>query len=185
MEKILAKIQELVERECESGPIADWFFETHIVAVNKYAHFLLEKLPEANKEVVLLGVWLHDMQRIRGIKGDHQKVGAEEAEKVMKDFEIERDIQDKVKQIILTHSCDKELPTTLEGKILASADAMSHYANDFYLQIATTRQRNLKEFKEWALEKLDRDFEKKIFFNFAKKEIKDRHDALKTIFTMN
>ncbi len=145
----------------------------------------MEQLPEANKSVVLLGVWLHDTQRIRGIKGDHQAIGAQEAEKIMLDFDIDKDTIEQVKQIILTHSCDNEMPTTLEGKILASADAMAHYVNDFYLQIATTGERNLQELKEWALEKLDRDFNKKIFFDFAKKEIEERHNALKKVFTMN
>jgi HD superfamily phosphodiesterase len=185
MEKILEKIEELIEKECKSGFAPEWFFEAHILAVKKYADFLLEKLPEANKDVVLLGVWLHDLQRIRGIEGDHQKIGAEEAEKVMQSLEIDKNISDQVKQIILTHSCSNELPITLEGKILASADAMSHYINDFYLQIMLTRDRNLRQYKEWALEKLDRDFEKKIFFDFAKEEIKERHDALKKIFTMS
>jgi len=133
----------------------------------------------------LLGVWLHDLQRIRGLKGDHQKIGVEEAEKVMQEFGIDKEISEQVKQIILTHSCDVEMPTTPEGKILASADAMSHYVNDFYLQIATTGERNLHELKKWALEKLDRDFNKKIFFDFAKKEIEERHNALKKVFTMN
>jgi hypothetical protein len=76
------------------------------------------------------------------------------------------------------------LPKTLEGKILASADAMSHYINDFYLIISATGDRSLAEFKKWALEKLDRDYNKKIFFPFAKKMIKKRHDTLKEIFTM-
>lgn len=77
-----------------------------------------------------------------------------------------------MEHIILTHSCNKDIPDTLEGKILASADAMSHYSSDFYLQIAVTGKRNLKDFKKWTLEKLDRDFNKKIFFDFAKDEVK-------------
>lgn len=53
-----------------------------------------------------------------------------------------------MEHIILTHSCNKDIPDTLEGKILASADAMSHYSSDFYLQIAVTGKRNLKDFKK-------------------------------------
>lgn len=72
----------------------------------------------------------------------------------------------------------------MEGKILASADAMSHYNNDFYLAIAVTGERNLIEYKKWALKKLDKDYNKKIFFDFAKKMISKRHKILKELLTI-
>ena len=56
---------------------------------------------------------------------------------------------------------------------------MSHYSSDFYLQIAVTGKRNLKDFKKWTLEKLDRDFNKKIFFDFAKDEVKIKKQGFK------
>lgn len=131
-----------------------------------------------------MGVWLHDTQRIRGIKGDHQKIGALEAKKVMLEHGYRSEMIKQVQNIILTHSCSKNKPVTLEGKILATADAMSHYINDFYLRIATIGGRSAEEFKLWALEKLNRDYNKKIFFSFAKKEIKARHAVLMRLFTM-
>lgn len=181
----LKKIKQLLKKECDEFMGANnWFYENHLLAVEKAAKFLLGKLPKASKEVVLLGVWLHDLQRVRKIDGDHQKIGAREAEKVLKDFSYDSEIILKVKEVILAHSCEHILPKTLEGEILASADAMSHYGNDFYLRIATMGERSLEEYKEWALEKLNRDYNKKIFFPFAKKKIKDRHQALIKILTM-
>lgn len=179
-------IKKQIKDEClNSKFIESWFYEAHLLGVEKFAKHLLIKLPKANREIVLLGVWLHDLQRIRGIKGSHAKAGASEAEKVMKEFNYDNKTIQHVKEIVLSHCCDTKLkPKTTEGKILASADAMSHYVNDFYLIIATTGQRNLKEFKKWALEKLDRDYNKKIFFSFAKKEIKKRHEILKVFLTM-
>lgn len=183
--KTVKKIKEKIKNECYNlGHIDSWFYDKHLLAVEKYAYFLLKKLPKANEEIVLLGVWLHDTQRVRGIKGDHQKEGAVEAKKIMLEYGYTADIIKKVQDIIFTHSCDSVIPATLEGKILATADAMTHYINDFYLQIATTGQRNLKDFKIWALEKLNRDYNKKIFFPFAKKEIKERHAILMKLFTM-
>ena len=156
------------------------------MSVEKFAKILLKKLPKANKEIVLLGVWLHDLQRIRAIKGDHAKVGASEAVNVMKQFKYNDSTIKQVQKIILSHGCDsKTMPNTVEAKILASADAMSHYVKDFYLQIATLGERDLDTYKIWALEKLNRDYNKKIYFNFAKKIIKKRHDILMKLFTMN
>jgi len=185
MEKI-DQIKSMVADECANlGFIDSWFYDVHLLAVERFAGELLGKLPDADREVVLLGVWLHDLQRVRGIEGDHAKSGAIEAEKVMQQFGYPEETIDKVKEIILTHSCkDDELPDTLEGKILASADAMSHYVNDFYLTIASTGERSAKDFKKWALEKLDRDYSKKIFFDFAKQTVEKRHKVLEEFLTM-
>jgi HD superfamily phosphodiesterase len=187
MEINFLKIKKYIKNECiKSNFIENWFFDIHLLGVEKFAKYLLKKLPKADKEIVLLGVWLHDLQRIRGIKGNHAKIGARESEKVLNKFNYSKEIIKNVKEIILTHPCNTKLkPKTLEGKILASADAMSHYINDFYLVIATTEKRDLKNFKKWALEKLNRDYNKKIFFDFAKKEIRERHNLLKKFFTMN
>jgi HD superfamily phosphodiesterase len=186
MDKKISQIKNLVKNECFTlGFVESWFYDVHLLAVEKFAKELLEKLPKANGEVVLLGVWLHDSQRVRGIKGDHAKMGAVEAQKVMEQFKYGKEIVDQVKAIILSHSCDTELmPKTLEGKILATADAMSHYANDFYLTIAITGKRDVLDFKKWALEKLKKDYNKKIFFAFAKNQIKQRHKILKELLTM-
>jgi len=185
MTKKLNEIKRLIKKECFTlGFVDDWFYSTHLLGVEKFAKELLKKCPNANAEVVFLGVWLHDLQRIRGIKGDHAKMSAGEAEKVMSQFDYPKDVIIHVKQIILSHSCERVMPKTVEGKILASADAMSHYVADFYLTIAVTGQRDLAEFKKWALEKLDRDYQKKIFFAFARKMIEQRHRILKDVFTM-
>jgi HD superfamily phosphodiesterase len=178
-------IKEKIKRECEDlGFAPGWFYTDHLLAVEKFSKFLLKNLPKADKEIVMLGVWLHDLQRIRGIKGDHQKIGAREAEKVMKEFGYSREVIKKVKNIILTHSCSQKKPTTVEGKILSSADAMSHYYNDFFIRIAMIGKRDLKDYKKWVLEKLDRNYNKKIFFKFAKNKIKERHNLFKKVFTM-
>ncbi len=183
--KNVRQIKEQVKNECQNlGHIDSWFYDKHLLAVEKYANFLLKKLPQADKEIVMLGVWLHDSQRFRGIKGDHQKMGAAEAKKIMLEYSYPTEMIEKVQGIILTHSCHGQMPKTLEGKILATADAMAHYANDFYLQIAVTGQRSLADFKLWALEKLNNDFNKKIFWPFARKEIREKHVVLMKLLTM-
>jgi len=183
--KIL-EIKKLVKHECETLGFGLWFYDSHLLAVEKFSKMMLKKLPKANKEIVLLGVWLHDLQRIRVLRGHHAETGAREAEKVMENFKYDKSTIKRVKEIILSHSCNSRvMPKTIEAKILASADAMSHYVNDFFLEIAVAEQRDVKNFKAFVLEKLDRNYNKKIYFNFAKKIIKKRHDIVKSFFTMN
>lgn len=185
MSEKISKIKNLLKNECRNlGFIDEWFYGIHLLGVEKFAKILLKKLPKADKEIVMLGVWLHDLQRVRGKKGNHAKIGAIEAEKVMRQFQYSKEVIKQVKEIILSHSCDTMSPKSLEGKILASSDAMSHYINDFYLVIAVSGERNLVEYKKWALEKLDRDYNKKIFFDFAKKMIFKKHKVLKELLTM-
>ncbi|MFH0928444.1 MAG: HD domain-containing protein [bacterium] len=184
--KKIAAVRNLIKKECEElGFVEDWFFGTHLLAVEKFARELLKKLPSANAEVVLLSVWLHDVQRVRGLKGDHVGSGAKEACKILSKFGYSKEIIEQVRAAILSHSCNtKLLPKSVEGKILASADAMSHYVNDLYLTIAVSERQDLAAYKKWALEKLDRDYHKKIFFGFAKKMIQKRHEVLKEFMTM-
>lgn len=181
----IQQIKKQIKNEClHSKHIEDWFYDIHLLSVEQQAKWLLAKLPKANKEVVMLGVWLHDLQHIRGIKGQHEEVGAKEAVKVMEQYDYDAQIIKQVKKIILSHSCFNRKPTTLEAKILSTADAMAHYHKDFYLQIAVTGKRNLADYKSWILEKLDRNYNKKIQFTFAKQKIKIRHDLYKKVFTM-
>jgi len=174
----------LIKKECFANG-SEWFYSIHLLAVEKFAKELLGKLPKADKELVMLGVWLHDLQRVRGIKGDHVKIGATEAGKTMEQIGYGQEAIERVKETILAHSYDgKVRPKTLEGKILATADAMSHFTNDFYLEIAVMGRRDVKGFKKWALEKIERDYHKKIFFPFAKKIVAKHYRALKEFLTM-
>jgi len=183
----IEQIKHKIEKEGkELKQVPEWFFDKHLLGVEKFARKLLEQLPEANEEIVLLGVWLHDLQRIRGIEGDHAEIGAIEAEKVLKEYGYDATTIKSIKDMILTHQCNSDLmPKTIEGKILASADAMSHYINDFYINVALLGQQNTEEYKKWVLEKLDRDYNRKIHFDFAKEMIKEKHDAIEKFITID
>jgi len=180
------KIKQQIKKECaKSKTVPDWFFKRHLSGVETFALKLLKRLPNANREVVLLAVWLHDLQRIRGLKGNHAKAGAAEAKKVLREYGYDQSVIKAVKSVILSHSCNsKTMPKTVEEKILASADAMSHYINDFYLGIAVLGQWDIEEYKKWTLEKLERDFNKKIHFDFARDMIRDRHETIRKFITM-
>ncbi|OQA52656.1 MAG: tRNA 2'-O-methylase [candidate division WS2 bacterium ADurb.Bin280] len=174
-------VKNTIKKECEDlGNVEDWFYRDHLLTVEKFAKELLRKLPAADEEILMLSVWLHDIQRVRGIKGDHAAAGAEEASRFLAELGYDKKIITAVKENIESHRCnsDDKMPSTIEGKILASADAMSHFVNDFYLDIATTSGKSTKQFKKWALEKIDRDYNKKIFFDFAKKMVEKQHDII-------
>lgn len=63
-----------------------WFYETHTKKVAEKAEWLLTKLPDANKEIVMLSVWLHDIYYLIDIskEKEHAVLGAIESEKNIK-----------------------------------------------------------------------------------------------------
>lgn len=94
----------------------------------------------------------------------------------------EAEIEQVMKQVIGPHSCrDGNLPSTIEGKVMATGDALAHLTTDFYVQFCwkhLPEGKNYNEFLDWVAEKLDRDFNKKIFFIEVKDEVRQRYESL-------
>jgi putative nucleotidyltransferase with HDIG domain len=120
----------------------DWFFELHQPEVVKSAEYLLTKYPEADKDVVIIGAWLHDLghfaaktlEDVDKVKPNHHLVGSEMAEKLLTEYDLPREMIDKIKRCILCHRALPEYtPETIEEKIVAVADTLSHFESVFYL----------------------------------------------------
>jgi putative nucleotidyltransferase with HDIG domain len=169
-----------------------WFYEEHVLVVEKLAMELCDKYPEANRDAVTLMVFLHDIGRADNHSEDHDLYGSEYARKLLTENEFPPDFVDLVAQGCKTHSCDDfGQPTSLEGKILATADAMSHFQRGFYLRIfyawnqkadkmhypELENNQNFANLKEKLFAKMDRDFNSKIFFPEAKNAVLPLYQA--------
>ena len=87
--KIITAIKNEIKEECErSSSLRGWFYETHLLEVEKQAKYLLRELPEADKEAVLLGVWLHDLQLIRRDQRGASASRGARSRKIYKGFRI-------------------------------------------------------------------------------------------------
>jgi len=81
---IVSNLREKVIKEAkESTQIDDWFLSQHLMEVERFANLLCDKYPDADRDVVGLGVWYHDIGRLRGQDEGHDVYGAEEAKKVL------------------------------------------------------------------------------------------------------
>ena len=97
----------------------------HVRRVYGMAMRFADELPEADRNVVALAAWLHDVD-------DYKLVGKERAEslsgatEIMQSAGIGSEVQASVRGIIQSMSYSKSLrgirPTTLEGKIVSDAD---------------------------------------------------------------
>lgn len=190
--KIIAIKNKLAADIKNSEHCDEWFYEEHILVVEKLAMDLCDKHPEANRDAVTLMVWFHDIGRAHGHNEDHDLYGADYARKLLHEHDFDQNLIDLAADACATHSCDDYgKPKSVEGKILATADALSHFHNGFYLRILSSWSRKVdsKHYPELAtksdyqflkkklLAKIDRDINDKIFFEEARQAILPMYEA--------
>jgi len=126
---IVSEIKKFVEEECKK-PTAVYDFEIikyHFIPVVKHALTLAEQRG-ADKEIVELSAWLHDIGGVIYGRENHHATGAEVAEKKLKELNYPDDKINKIKDCIFSHRGSQVINrTSEEAKILAEADAMSHF----------------------------------------------------------
>jgi len=160
----------------------EWDFKYHIIPAVKNALILAEKL-KADKEVVELAAYLHDIGRIIKYDQVHDEKGAIIAEKMLKKYGYKKEIRDAVIHCIKSHRVRKNKPKTKEAKIIASADAMSHF--DTFPILFPVFFKAYKDSYDKTLEKvfakIERDWKEKLIFPEAKKMMKEKYEAIKKI----
>jgi len=184
------QVAQLTERAYSSSKedFARWSWENHVQFVARKTEELSKKF-NANEDLAVASAWLHDFGDafVDRHSQEHEEASTKEAVRVLNESGYSNEeIQEILEIIIEPHSCmDGNLPQTKEGKILATADALAHLATDFYVQFTwkhIPEEKSYEEFIDWVNEKLERDFNKKIFFEEIKDQIKNRYEMLKELF---
>jgi putative nucleotidyltransferase with HDIG domain len=167
---------------------ADYLYARHVFKVADKARELAERFG-ADAELAEAAGMLHDIADAVMPRQDprHEK----ESETIARSFlrasgfsaeEIEIVVDDALKN----HSCrEGEVPQTLEGKVMATADAVVHLQTDFYdfaVKNFTERGEAPAHISEWGLEKTDRDFNKKIFFDEVREEVRPDYEKQRRQF---
>jgi hypothetical protein len=156
------------------------FWLLHLKPVIDYSKKLAKKY-KANLKVVWLSAILHDLARLDDLE-PHDEISSKMAYDLLLREGFSKNIAEEVKKTILTHRCKKHKPQTLEQKILATADAISHFKPPFYLWFSSISSKTLKQQFESSLLKLERDYNKKIFFKDEKNLVKKEYNVLKSWF---
>lgn len=140
---------------------------THVPEAEKWAGKLCGIYKEADREVVMLAVWLHDIGHYPVDKVDH----AVKSEKIAREFlEKENYLKDKMEKVlhcVRSHRCRDIMPETQEAKIMACVDSASHMTDSMYVDIVRDGR------AEYAFGKLERDYRDISKFPEVKKELKD------------
>jgi len=103
----------------------------HTYRVLNYALQILETEKEANAEVVILSVLLHDIGRMKKTSEDsegessHAQKGSKKSNELLAEKGYSEEVANQVSECIISHSrSDKNEPQTLEAKILFDADKL-------------------------------------------------------------
>ncbi|MCF7861417.1 HD domain-containing protein [Candidatus Woesearchaeota archaeon] len=173
------KIKELVLDLCDDK---NFSWNSHVRAVPKYSIMLAKKLG-ANAEICELAAWLHDIKKLRGQKELHHVNGAEEACKILAGLGYPQQTIVAVQDCIRTHSSDENFPPeSIEAKIVASADAMSHFDEFVGLTFYYCKKGyNISEAKEKLLAKYARTWKK--MMPQAREMVQMRYDAIKLLLS--
>ena len=175
---MIKEIKKIVFKLCK-GQEDIW--ENHIISVVNYSKRLAKKRG-ADKEIVEIAAWLHDIKKLRGEKGGHHIFGAKEAEQILKKIGYPHDKTEQVKECILTHSSDKKYPPkSLEAKIVATADALSIFDNFPGMAYVAYSRKGLpiKGGREWLIKKYKTAWNKLI--PKGREIAKQKYEAIKLL----
>ena len=114
--------------------------------------------PEADKEVVIIGSWFHDIGHFTGNEKDHSVSSEKEARKFLESENFPKEKINKILRVVRSHRNNDVKPETIEAKIVCCADSASHFTADVYLW-------------EYILGKIDRDYRDLSNFPEIKKEL--------------
>ena len=154
--------------------------------VEDYVNKLCDIFSEADRQAVICAVWFHDIGRLEGMHEGHDVYGAKEAQRILQGAGISQSVIEKVVDACCGHRCKEVKPKTLEGKILASADAMSHFNRTFPLRVFAHNISKGLSFEDTISKlraKLERDFNEKIQFEEAREMARERYEAWKKILS--
>lgn len=177
---IVEEVRKFVELESKK-PTSKYGYEPyqfHFIPVVKYAQELADEYG-ADKEIVTIAAWMHDIGGIIDGRKDHHITGAKIAEQKLQELGYPEDKIEKVKNCIFNHRGSINNPReSLEEKIVAEADVLSHFENIGGLFKAAYEFENLNQME--AQESVKRKWQNsynKLHFEKSKEIIKPKYDA--------
>jgi len=166
----------------------DWMYRKHVKSVAEYGVRYAEQF-HGNVDRVVAACLLHDIADTkisRSNSSQHHELGEEIARTILHEADFsENDIAIIVDDALRFHSCHgDERPQTLDGKIMATADAAAHLLTKFYDENENELpvQRDKSTFQSRVKKKIDHDFHNKIFFDEVRDEVEKRYIFLKKHF---
>jgi putative nucleotidyltransferase with HDIG domain len=166
----------------------DWAYKNHVLWVANKTEEIAKK-QGARVDLSVAGALLHDIADAVMPRNtpNHETESLKIADRLLHEsgFSIE-DTTFIVREIIKPHSCKELMPTKLEGKVMATADGAAHFLTEFYVLFAWRHYGpgdDYQGYKDWLLQKIEKDFNKKMFFDDVKQEVVPVYETLKRLLS--
>ncbi len=172
LKKLIRLFKSEVKEACINSKFIhhEWFLKYHLEIVEKIALELCEYYPKADKNIVLLLVWLHDYRKITHTAG----------RKKLLEIGFNREFVEKA--ILYVTILDKKSNlknSPIEVQIVSSADGASHLIGPFYaIYWKEQSQRSCEVLMKENRRKALVDWNKKIVLPEVKKAFLSRHKSL-------
>lgn len=189
------------ELEAGVGGITDipWLVEKHLSVVESRVDWILDNCKEADgvdRNETLIAVYAHDFGRLMGWDDYHHAIGALKTKQWLLDNGLSEEVAGRIFNAVLRHRAEVEFsPVTPLDKVIASADALSHFdgceegnIEDFlkrkgfwYLIWAGEIKKGSseKEILGWSLKKMKVDALNKQGFEESRERAKKEYEFLK------
>lgn len=183
---MFAEVEELYQVSDTS--MGKWMWNNHTQWVADKSIALAKKY-NADVETVYCAALVHDLGDSKYERGNglFETWSWETAKAILKKASFTHEKRKAIMEAVRTHSCHPgHLPQTVEGKVLATADAMWHLQTSFFAEICYMNRPDFtssyKEWQKWFNEKIERDYGPKIFFEDERIEVTEDYKALKRVF---
>lgn len=177
---IIIKAKKLFQIHIKKVGYDPYGLVSHVEEVEKWANYLCDQHKKADREVVMLGVWLHDYGHYPlPADMDHAIRSEQWSRRFLKRQKYPISKMSKVLHCIRAHRCKDVLPQTIEAKIVACADSASHMTDSMYMDMARDDKALRHDFRVY--EKMDRDFRDVAAFPEVKKTLTPIYKAWKKL----
>lgn len=167
---------------------ADWLWKRHVPVVVEQARILAERFG-ADTELAEAAAWLHDIADVkmnRAAQG-HREESLRMARELLESAGYNaKEIALVVDDALAKHGCRQGVePDSLEGRVLATADALAHLCTDFYIFASWAKGgegESLEAVREYGAKKSARDFMDKICFDEVREEVRPTYNFVQRLF---
>jgi hypothetical protein len=160
-----------------------WFVKYHLNFVEQISLELCERYPEADRDVVVVLVWLHDYAKVLDKEREHDEEMMEKGREKLIELGFEQGFVDKVKEYLYLFEQKMEIDLAtapIEIQIVSSADGASHLVGPFWaLYFHENSTVPFEDLMENNTGKLQKDWDRKIVLPEVKKAFQARHDFVK------